>query len=1000
MSGARADFIASLGKKITEARELLLKLESNLGGEERLELTRRIRVLGTSARLLQFPRVAEALARAEAALDAEGGLSFRSLESVGRIFDDLPALVWDPADPADREGMPAKPAAGAPAMLDVGTPLTILVIGPEPVAELLVEEAEARSARAVEVEREADPNRALDLARALAPDVIVIETSTVGIEGLVEALGDDPLTEPTPIIVVGSAPKERASKLLALGVQRTLTTPYSGETLMRTCEEVADQRHGKTARMPLGDPTVEQLGQRLADEVYRAIVMGVAPSARGERVSLGEGAEVLAAVWGAIARVREIVTVRTGGAVRFAHQGPEGAFALAPWLDSEIAAADRARVRGRGAQSDVRLEGRRVIVADDDPGVTWFIADLLRTTGCVVHEALDGKTALALAQRTTPDLVISDILMPELDGFALCRALRRDVALRDVPVILLSWKEDLLQRVRELGASAAAYLRKESDARAILARVREVLWSRARIEARLKGTGEIRGRLEGLTVRTLLELVSQVRGDARVSVRDASSLYEVEFQAGSPRRATLTSGDGSFARGERVLAAMLGVGAGRFVVGPPSSSVTGELSGSLTTLLEKPIAAARGALAALSGPRGAKAARVLFDAESLETYLHATPEPTRGLVVQLAQGASPKDLVVSGKTSATLLEDVIADLCARGMIIGVADETGNDLLGPEIEAALAILRAAPPRPPARSASKPPSARPPIRTPLPLEPPSTHQAVDLQASAPPSSLADAVMRELSERAGSATPPPVESPSCCIVEPQELKPRSNPPVGDETAPFELVREATTEPIRCSDPLIEMRQEDNVDLSFFDDLEQKEASSDAPLASEPTEVETIYEAEPLTATPPPSASKEEKDGPAIEPEVDSVPALVAAEPKKQAKEVKPVKPPSTGLGWFLLLATLAFGGVFMSLALTAATNEPADLDPPAGAELAPGEGILEISGPPSDIQIDGVVRGKGPRLVVTLQAGPHEIRSGEVSKNVAIAAGRMRKIDVSSP
>jgi len=63
--------------------------------------------------------------------------------------------------------------------------------------------------------------------------------------------------------------------------------------------------------------------------------------------------------------------------------------------------------------------------------------------------------------------------MPGLDGFALSRALRRDVALRDTPVILLSWKEDLLQRVRELGASAAAYLRKESDSRAIVARAKE-----------------------------------------------------------------------------------------------------------------------------------------------------------------------------------------------------------------------------------------------------------------------------------------------------------------------------------------------------------------------------------------------------------------------------------------------------------------------------------------------------------------------------------------------
>ena len=51
-------------------------------------------------------------------------------------------------------------------------------------------------------------------------------------------------------------------------------------------------------------------------------------------------------------------------------------------------------------------------------------------------------------------MIVSDILMPGLDGFALCREIKRDVALSDVPVILLSWKEDLLQRVRELKPDA------------------------------------------------------------------------------------------------------------------------------------------------------------------------------------------------------------------------------------------------------------------------------------------------------------------------------------------------------------------------------------------------------------------------------------------------------------------------------------------------------------------------------------------------------------------
>src|SRR5690606_148850 len=131
-----------------------------------------------------------------------------------------------------------------------------------------------------------------------------------------------------------------------------------------------------------------------------------------------------------------------------------------------------------------------------------------------------------------PDLIVSDILMPKLDGFALCREIKRDVAVRDVPVILLSWKEDLLQRMRELGADADGYLRKEAAASTIVQRIREVMRPRARVEARLAVGGEVRGRLDGLTPRLVLELCCKSRKNLRVSFRDAFFDYTAEVRQG------------------------------------------------------------------------------------------------------------------------------------------------------------------------------------------------------------------------------------------------------------------------------------------------------------------------------------------------------------------------------------------------------------------------------------------------------------------------------------
>lgn len=549
IGGARADFVASLGRKIADLRGVLANLATDQPAQAgRDELHRRLHALGAGARLLHFDRMSHAIQESEAILDRASGdtrVKPADLERIERVLDDLPALAWDeerPADvapraePSDPDGMPESD----PPALHINA-ISVLVVGPEELAEAMVDESLDNDAT-FDCERAEDHKSAVPVAHAFAPDVVVLDGDESGAADFMQKMVDDPLMEGVPIVVALTPGRgDSATRFMALGAAKILARPLEAGAVREACKEAVDQRDGRTIKMTLGDTTLEQLGERLADEVRRALIEAVDPRARKTKIELGDGTEVWGAMWGAIARVREVVTTRTGGSVQFVGKGPEGAV-LAPTLMREggdTASSDRAAGRDRAEAADVSLKGRRVIVADDDPGVTWFISDLLRGAGCEVHEALDGRTALRMAYELSPELVVSDILMPGLDGFALCRALKRDVALRDTPVILLSWKEDLLQRVRELGASAAAYLRKESDARAIVARVREVMRPRARIAARLQGEGEVRGRLDGLTVRTLLDLVVSARKGrgARVAVRDASFLYEVEIgAAGSSAR--------------------------------------------------------------------------------------------------------------------------------------------------------------------------------------------------------------------------------------------------------------------------------------------------------------------------------------------------------------------------------------------------------------------------------------------------------------------------------
>lgn len=715
LGGARADFVANLGRRGAEMSGMLTVLADQPGSVRvRDDLRRRIHALAAGAKLLRFTTLAQQLTTAERNLEhaaQRGELTVEDLDQLRELVRDMPTLAWGQAEVLDtlaptpsiedtsdsntrisrlrgeaREESPTPPPSSA-------IPTTILVVGPSPMADALAPVAprgEPGGEAAFEVERTTDMTVAIDMGRALAPDVVVVDGDRTGARELIEALGADPLTDFIPVIVTGRFPKpEDAGPFLALGVAKALPKPVSPSTLRKACIEVTSTYvHRQVHKDPLGTLTLDTLGTRLAEELRRGLCDTADAKGRVAEVELGEGTEVMAALWGAVARIRDLVTIQSGGAVRFASGGPEGAMPLAPWLGEATTGQQRRGGRAGGARvsAEGTLENTTIVVADDDPAVNWFLAGILRSAGATVHEARDGAVALEKAQKLSPDLVLTDILMPHLDGFALCRALKRDVVLRDVPVILLSWKEDLLQRVRELGADADGYLRKEASAGAVVQRVREVLRQRRRVAERISGDREVRGRLDGLTTRTLIRLTCEHRPTSTVLVRDASFLYEVEIRDGRPARATRTAADGTFQRGESVLAAMLGVGAGRFVVGPTPqpgegiAPISADLVGTLEEQLLPMIAAARAAQRLLSGAALVRADRVVIDEERLGAYVQATPEPARSLLRSLAGGASPRRMIVDGQQPARLLEDVLADAAAHGAVREIFDESGEEVL--------------------------------------------------------------------------------------------------------------------------------------------------------------------------------------------------------------------------------------------------------------------------------------------------------------------------------
>lgn len=114
----------------------------------------------------------------------------------------------------------------------------------------------------------------------------------------------------------------------------------------------------------------------------------------------------------------------------------------------------------------------QILVADDDGQIRDIVRIALGQAGFTVAEVSDGQQALEMAQRLTPDLIVLDIGMPEMDGLAVCRELRKS---SDVPVVFLTAHADEVDRVVGLELGADDYMSKPFSPRELVARVRAIL---------------------------------------------------------------------------------------------------------------------------------------------------------------------------------------------------------------------------------------------------------------------------------------------------------------------------------------------------------------------------------------------------------------------------------------------------------------------------------------------------------------------------------------------
>lgn len=117
----------------------------------------------------------------------------------------------------------------------------------------------------------------------------------------------------------------------------------------------------------------------------------------------------------------------------------------------------------------------KILVVDDEPDVVELIEFNLRAAGYDVVSAEDGTSALKKAKEAAPDLIVLDVMLPELDGTEVCKQLRRDPATARTPIIMLTAKAGEIDRVLGLELGADDYVTKPFSPRELVLRVRGLL---------------------------------------------------------------------------------------------------------------------------------------------------------------------------------------------------------------------------------------------------------------------------------------------------------------------------------------------------------------------------------------------------------------------------------------------------------------------------------------------------------------------------------------------
>lgn len=157
-------------------------------------------------------------------------------------------------------------------------------------------------------------------------------------------------------------------------------------------------------------------------------------------------------------------------------------------------------------EQNTRTDNKQLLLVDDDPNLILLVKDYLEFRGYDVIAAESGNEAIEILKQRTPDLIICDVMMPDMDGYSLVKSIRGDSKTQSIPILLLSAKGQNQDRIKGFNIGADIYMTKPFEPEVLVAQIQSFLSFKDRLVDRGKLSNKPSNKLAGKVKFTPTEL--------------------------------------------------------------------------------------------------------------------------------------------------------------------------------------------------------------------------------------------------------------------------------------------------------------------------------------------------------------------------------------------------------------------------------------------------------------------------------------------------------------